>query len=204
MKGTKHTPCSICNITFSRKEFYLEHELHSHKTKETPVIDFKNLYCNICDKSFTSRSKYRLYVVNLNNVQIPLFRPNLGPSKTPDIEDPNNYCRSCSYTFKSRVNYYSHLITVHRMLHLKPPPKESRKPKSMKSATIDFLNLNCDVCQKVYATKRTYIRHIVKFHNMTLPDLERSNFDGKNRYCNTCDIKYKERWKFINHLQKIT
>ncbi|KAI9264016.1 hypothetical protein EDC94DRAFT_78216 [Helicostylum pulchrum] len=203
-KGIKNRRCSICNITFSRRDHYPDYELHSHKTKETPVIDLKPLCCNICDRSFTIRSLYCQHMANLNNVHIPLSRPKLDPSKTPDIEDPNSYCRSCNYTFKSRHNYFSHLITVHRMSDLKPLPEEPRKPKSMKSATIDTLNLNCDACQKVYATKRTYIRHLVQFHKMNLPDIysEPSNFDAENRYCKTCDMKYKARRKFIAHLQK--
>lgn len=47
LTGIKNRHYSICNITFRSKKSFLDHELHSHKTKKTPIIDFRTFCCNI-------------------------------------------------------------------------------------------------------------------------------------------------------------
>ncbi|KAI9245007.1 hypothetical protein EDC94DRAFT_688227 [Helicostylum pulchrum] len=115
--GIINRQCSICNITFLKRELYLDHELHSHKTKDTPIIGLKTFCCNICNKSYKIIDVYRNHMANLNNVCIPLTCPRLKPSplKTPDFNDRNYYCISCDYKVKCQRNYHRHLAGIHRM-----------------------------------------------------------------------------------------
>ncbi|KAI9271084.1 hypothetical protein EDC94DRAFT_645264 [Helicostylum pulchrum] len=180
--SVKNKHCSICNITFRFVRTFLDHELHSHKTKEIPIIDLKNLYCNVCNKKFVTTSLYRRHMAKLNNMRVPLIRPKPNPLKTPDANDPNNYCLTCNFIFKGRASYRGHLVNIHHMSNLR------RNPKNMKP-TIDILSLYCDA---------------FKFHGMVLPDVysELSNFDSKSLYCKVCDVKYRNNFRFITHLRK--
>ncbi|KAI8091555.1 hypothetical protein BDF21DRAFT_459243 [Thamnidium elegans] len=149
-KAAESKHCSICNINFWTRGLYLAHELHSHKTKETPIIGLKNLCCNICNKSYKCATFYRRHMANLNNTHVPLIRanPKPNPLKAPDIKDPNNYF---------------HNIPRDRL------SKEPRKPKNM-TPTIDILNMYCDSCNTEYNSKGSYIRHLVQIHGITLPE----------------------------------
>lgn len=69
----------------------------------------------------------------------------------------------------------------------------------------DILNLHCDACNTKYGSKGSYIRHLVRLHEITLPKVysESSNFDPKNRFCKTCDTKFRLKPAFSGHLRKI-
>ncbi|GAA5804039.1 hypothetical protein HPULCUR_009525 [Helicostylum pulchrum] len=198
----KNRHCSICNLTFKFVKSFLDHELHSHKTREIPIINLKTLCCNVCNKGFVTTYLYRIHMATLNNIRIPLIRPKPNPSKTPDANDPNNYCLSRNFIFKGRTYYRSHLVNVHHMSHL--GPSRSRNPKNMKP-TIDILSLYCDACMKTYDTKKSYIHHLVKFHEMIVPNVysEPGNFDSIRLYCKVCDIMYRKKFQFISHLRRI-
>ncbi|KAI8088490.1 hypothetical protein BDF21DRAFT_491499, partial [Thamnidium elegans] len=204
-KGVKNRRCSICDITFHNRRLYLDHELHSHKTKETPIIDLETFCCNICNKRYSSGFKYRRHMAKQNNIHIPLIKPHSkpNPSITPDFKDPNNYCISCNYTYKSRKDYYRHMVKIH---HMQLPRFSSKphRPKNMKPV-IDLLNMYCDICNSTFGVKNVYIQHLVQVHEMTLPDLysEPSNFDPEGLYCKMCDKRYKYKWDFTAHLRKI-
>ncbi|KAI8067260.1 hypothetical protein BDF21DRAFT_426176 [Thamnidium elegans] len=206
-KGVKNRHCSICNIDFWSRVGYLDHELHSHKTKETPVIDLVTLRCNICNKMYTSSWMYRLHMASRNNIHVPPLRsnskPGPDPSKIPDANDPNNYCISCNFKFKSRASYTSHLVRSHGMSHVITP----KKPRKLRSTdlTIDILNRYCDFCDKTYSSKSNYIYHLVHTHRMTLPNIysEQSNFDHENFYCKMCDRRYQKKKTFITHLRNV-
>ncbi|KAI8067287.1 hypothetical protein BDF21DRAFT_477400 [Thamnidium elegans] len=145
---------------------FLDHELHSHKTKEIPIIDLKTLCCNICNRSYAAAYAYRKHMAVLNNIHVPLIRPRSKEdlSKRPDINDPNNYCVSCNHTHTSRHNYHDHLFRVHHMLRFKRP-------------------------SETFLSKINYIHHLVRLHGITFPASysEISNFDKENLYCKTCD-----------------
>ncbi|KAG2234222.1 hypothetical protein INT48_001941 [Thamnidium elegans] len=121
---------------------------------------------------------YREHMAKLNNIHIPVIRPRVDPnsSKTPKIDDPNNYCISCDFTFKSTGNYQ-----------------------------IDIVNRYCDACNRIFDHKKDYIKHLIRIHGMTLPDMysEPSNFDSENLYCKVCDASYVKSQAFIAHLQNI-
>ncbi|KAI9267306.1 hypothetical protein EDC94DRAFT_23696 [Helicostylum pulchrum] len=119
-KGIRNRHCSICNIAFMERYIYLDHELHSHKTKGTPVIDLYTLRCDICKKRYISPQRYRQHMADLNNIQIPIItpEPKSNMSITPDAKDPNNYCSSCNSTFTSQLLYSEHMIKVHHMSRL--------------------------------------------------------------------------------------
>ncbi|KAI9271064.1 hypothetical protein EDC94DRAFT_645248 [Helicostylum pulchrum] len=187
--SVKNKHCSICNITFRFVRTFLDHELHSHKTKEIPIINLKNLCCNVCNKVFGTTTPYRRHMAEQNNIRVPPIKPKPNPRKTPDANDPNNYCLSCNFIFKKRDSYRRHSINIHHISPLRP----SRNPKNMKPA-IDILSLYCDACRKSYDTKKSYIQHLVKLHGIILPKTysELSNFDAKSLYC-----------KFISHLRRI-
>ncbi|KAI9268429.1 hypothetical protein EDC94DRAFT_401646 [Helicostylum pulchrum] len=150
----KNKHCSICTITFKSVKYFLDHELHFHKTKETPIIDLKTLCCNVCNKVFLTAALYRRHMADLNNIHIPLIRPKPNPSKTPDANDRNNYCSLCNFIFKGRAIYRKYLINTHHMLHLRS--SRQRNPKNMKP-TIDILSLYCNACMKTYYAKKPYI-----------------------------------------------
>ncbi|KAI9265707.1 hypothetical protein EDC94DRAFT_668609 [Helicostylum pulchrum] len=202
--GVKTRHCSICNITFKYVKGFLDHELHSHKTKETPIIDLKNLCCNVCNRRYIDAQSYRKHIADLSNIRVPLVRSKAKPnlSKTPDANDPNNYCLSCNFMFQGRYNYHSHLIKIHHMSHLRP--SRPCNPKNMKP-TIDLLSLYCDACMKTYDTKKSYVHHLVTFHDMILPKVysEPGNFDSTSLYCKVCDISYRNNFQFISHLRRM-
>ncbi|KAI9253128.1 hypothetical protein EDC94DRAFT_270895 [Helicostylum pulchrum] len=202
--GVKKRHCSICNITFRFVKYFLGHELHSHKTKEIPIINLETLCCSVCDKVFSTVELYRRHMADLNNIRVPptYLKPKPNLSKTPDANDPNNYCLSCNFTFKGRAIYRSHLVNIHHMPHFKS--SRSRNPKNTKP-TINILSLYCDACMKTYDTKKSYIHHLVKLHKMILPNVysEPDNFDSKSLYCKVCDITCRNKFHFIGHLRRI-
>ncbi|KAI9257769.1 hypothetical protein EDC94DRAFT_649851 [Helicostylum pulchrum] len=193
--SVKNKHCNICNSTFRLEKSFLSHELQFHNAKETPVIGLKTLR----DTQFASTTSHRSRMADINNIHIRNTEP--SPSKTSDTEDPNNYCVPCNVTFNRRSSYSKHLINIHHMSHLIPSlcNLKNMKPK------IDILSLYCDVCKKIFVTKKCYIRHIVKFHEIPLPNVysERSNFDSISLYCKVCDIRYKKKPAFVTHLRNI-
>ncbi|KAI8070179.1 hypothetical protein BDF21DRAFT_425148 [Thamnidium elegans] len=216
--SNKNKHCRMCNITFKRLKSFLDHELHFHKTKKTPIIDLETYYCNVCNKRFSTSALYRKHMANLNNIRIPRLRskskpkpkPKPNPLKKPDANHPNNYCMPCNINFRCQDYYNIHLIDVHHMTHLISslstiPTRKLHDIKNMKP-TIDILNLYCDVCKKTYDTKASYTRHLLLFHEMkTLLDAhsEPSNFDLSNLYCKVCGIKYRQKPSFMAHLRNI-
>ncbi|KAI9264707.1 hypothetical protein EDC94DRAFT_693426 [Helicostylum pulchrum] len=172
------------------------HELQFHNAKETPVIGLKTLR----DTRFASTTSHRSRMADINNIHIGNPKPN--PSKTSDAENPNNYCVSCNITFNGRFSYSKHLFNVHHVSHI--IPSRLHNLKNMKP-TIDILSLYCDVCKKIYVTKKYYIRHLVKFHEITLPNVysEPNNFDSVSLYCEVCDVRYKQKSSFVTHLRNI-
>ncbi|KAI9269513.1 hypothetical protein EDC94DRAFT_581654 [Helicostylum pulchrum] len=108
--GNKH--CSICNINFRFVNYFLDHELHSHKTKEAPIIDLKIFCCNICNRLFKNTVSYCEHMAGLNNIHVPYIRPRL--------ENPNNHCQAyqycdvCDKTYDTiKISYVRHLVQFH-------------------------------------------------------------------------------------------
>ncbi|KAG2235818.1 hypothetical protein INT48_003930 [Thamnidium elegans] len=203
-EGMRKRHCSICNVTFSNRDIYFNHEIHFHNTKETPIFDSETLYCNICRKTYKSHSGYRRHMSSLNNIHTSTTRKLVpDPLKEPDPKDPNNHCLSCNFTFRDRGLYRHHLLIRHDI----PRIAGSKELKNVKDSPpiIDMENLYCDVCNKIYDIKGIYISHLVRIHRMVLPDIysEQENFDPENNYCKLCDIKYKSKSSFRAHLKNI-
>lgn len=184
------------------EKHFLSHERHPNKTKETPINDLKKEFCNVCDTQFTSTTSYCSHI---NNIQKPkpkrIYKPD--PPKTPNAKDLNSYyCGSCSITFNGRAGYSNRLNNINRTPHLISPKLQNLKNMKPK---IDILDLCCDVCKKIYPCKRLYIRHLVKFHEITLPNvyLEPTNFDSISRYCKVCDISFRQDSTFAAHLRNM-
>ncbi|KAI9245934.1 hypothetical protein EDC94DRAFT_590307 [Helicostylum pulchrum] len=71
--SVKNRHCRICNTTFRFVKYFLDHELHSLRSKEVPIINLKALCCNVCNKGFVTIDLYRKHMAALNNIRVPLI-----------------------------------------------------------------------------------------------------------------------------------
>lgn len=121
-EDVKKRYCTICDRTFSNRENYLSHDLHSHKAQEAAVYNPKTPYCNICKKTFESRTGCRRHMAVKNNTSLSHGLKLIpDPSKIPDIEDPNNHYVSCDFTFRDRILYRQHLLIRHNIPRVTDP-----------------------------------------------------------------------------------
>ncbi|KAL0135557.1 C2H2-type zinc finger transcription factor [Mucor lusitanicus] len=114
--------CKVCNFTYKRKSNYKDHCRYVHGlnpaefvNQASPSSSLTNLYCQTCDKRFSSSYCYRLHLFVIHKVDI---RQILQKQKDtlPNVNDPNNYCRACQKTYSSKGGYRAHLRLVHQMI----------------------------------------------------------------------------------------
>ncbi|KAI8076122.1 hypothetical protein BDF21DRAFT_474189 [Thamnidium elegans] len=199
---TKNRHCSICNINFRFRELYLDHELHSHKTKDTPIIDLKTRCCNICSRRFRTFKLYRKHMTNQCNIHIPPIQPKRNLSKIPDTHDLNNYCSSCSYMFKSRNGYNTHLINVH---HITSTSHSDIIPNSADQ------NNYCAACDQTFNGRHSFIEHLTSVHLDKMPELYQGldceSFSGKDlmytKSCADCQKVFLSKRLLRIHMNKI-
>ncbi|KAI9267719.1 hypothetical protein EDC94DRAFT_688703 [Helicostylum pulchrum] len=195
--------CSICDIKFWNARLYLDHELHSHKTKETPIVDVKNLLCNICNRvsktiqsfQLKSRKCFRAHLIKVHRM-LRLRAPHERPkpeTMEPTFDILNMHCDVCKKTYGTKRSYIRHLVVIHET----SLPEICSEPNNF-----DSKNLYCKVCDIKYKREGPFIIHLRDMHNMELRSLSNSipDVDDENNYCVTCDKSLSTRKYYLLHL----
>ncbi|KAF1796885.1 hypothetical protein FB192DRAFT_1036309 [Mucor lusitanicus] len=204
--------CKVCNFTYKRKSNYKDHCRYVHGlnpaefvNQASPSSSLTNLYCQTCDKRFSSSYCYRLHLFVIHKVDI---RQILQKQKDtlPNVNDPNNYCRACQKTYSSKGGYRAHLRLVHQMIL-----PLSRVNNVNHKQLPDPYNRNhyCSVCKKKYSQAGVYRQHCRQAHLMVLghhsivnPNAE-INVNDPDFYCSQCERSFSTKVFFKRHLQRI-
>lgn len=164
--------CVTHNRTFSTKSSYMLHLPHVHLDKIPELyqeIDCKNSpvkqsrYWAEWKKVFPSKRVHRLHISKIHGVDPFKICQNID---RPDISKPNNRCTLCDRTYYYRHSYCCHSVNVHNFLM--PSKSLTRRivVRSCKAPIVDPLNKHCNVCDRLYASPKSYREHMAKYHHI--------------------------------------
>ena len=187
MTGIKNRHCSICDITFTTRKSYLHHELHSHKTEETPIIDLKSRHCDVCKKKYSVKGYYLRHLNEAHGIILPDVH--VEPS---DLELKGSHCKACDIRYKHRKNFTVHLREVHGI----------ESPSRFDSVTITNGQKNyCATCDRTYGNRLDFVHHLITIHPEKKAEIYQgidcefpSRDDLKfHRYCTDCKKVFLSR-----------
>ena len=188
---------SVCNQC--GKKFYSKPSLFGHiYAVHTEVVS----PCNVCDKTFMSKKKLTYHIRSTHAEEKEVFHCNF---KSGEIR--------CEYFSSTNGNLKAHIKRIHdKMIYFNTRKlvcdlcgyKTNRKSnlgrhvdhcgKSLKPNLIDHL---CNICQKMFSTKKILNRHI-KIHNKR--KISKPNFAA---LCLLCKKLFVNQWNMRRHQKKV-
>ncbi|KAI9342439.1 hypothetical protein BD770DRAFT_205183 [Pilaira anomala] len=202
--------CSVCDMKFHQKSGYTTHLLRNHpelhpqfKQKaepkyETPVIDFKNNFCNVCQRTYKS-NVYKLHLKYRHNISV--FIPKSicrNPDIKPVADDPNNYCRCCERTYSSNSSYRTHLNNIHKISRKELNHVRTYVRRNIIAPTTENSNNYCNACDKSLKTRSTYLGHMSVIHNIKFPKRR----PGRSKNKSIKDIKEDDDYEIKKKKKK--
>ena len=143
--------CEICEKILKSKETYITHKSLVHGRMKGRQ-DFKK--CNMCNWRFTTFLQLKHHSSGVHQVEIPW----------------PYFCKLCDQGFEEQMSYDEHKCDPAKpsdLLYL-------AKPK-VKRIKLDYQDsYHCEICQKVFMSKETYVQHRKIAHELSLsnhPDL---------------------------------
>ena len=126
--------CNECQKGFSTRFNYENHIQTTHSQTEQESM------CNICEEKFSSKSNLKRHV----------------ETKHANKEQETKFeCQQCGKTFERCDNLIRHERTIHN---------EQRKTVILPGINENFKPYPCYICDKVYTTKFSVLRHIERSH----------------------------------------
>jgi hypothetical protein len=79
-----------------------------------------NFYCEVCDKEYANRSKYRYHLRYKHHFS---FITQVHPELLPEVDDPKIIVKALTSYLRLRQSYKRHLGHIHKMHAMTPTPK---------------------------------------------------------------------------------
>lgn len=185
--------CEICEKLFDTFSHLSDHRSKVHKVKHA---------CQYCQKTFKEKSKLQRHLNSVHNTDRP-FKCNLCGNlfKSLDVLKIHRSthtklfeCVKCGKKFRSKTDLSLHVNVVH--LGIKDHMCERCGEKFLSGTRLRYhqanslsLNLECDVCGKIFCIRQKFQRH-VKLHSST-----------KLHGCNECDLKFLSKKGLCAHVK---
>ncbi|TMW44607.1 hypothetical protein DOY81_010310 [Sarcophaga bullata] len=180
----KNFDCSICNVSYSRKDVLKRHMLlHS---------DTKNFHCLLCSQSFKTKDYLNAHLKSRHEKDVQKGKV----SKRIRSNDSKKYqCGYCGKIFKSSFPYKNHIL-IHT--NEKPHECETCKKKFRTIAALithqrihdDYRPYQCDVCLKSFKQ----ISHLKEHKFLHLGNAPQYT-------CSVCQSSFVKKSNLKAHLQ---
>lgn len=228
-KNQLNTFCLVCNVECGSRDLLKEHEekegfmcrlctleVKSHTDLEAHFFQHKSFKCNVCKKSFISKTDV---AIHKNKDHPTVFfsceickkrytrRKDLGMHK---LEKHSNVvcshkCVVCDKTFRANWQLQNHLTSVHvvqEFLNCTFCQSLCLGPDRLKHHVITVHlrknTIKCEVCDKVFDKVTIYSKHML-IHDDTesLCELCGVSIKGKNAMMSHMDRFHSEKGNFI-------
>ena len=184
--------CKICSISFETKESIAEHVLNKHKVP-------KNLNEWTCDDcAFQANCASEL----MKHLKVTAHQPSKNVKDKRVLFEDYKQCYTCKMDFDGFYNLMNHRKSVH------PSNKRCRnfladgcsfkeecwylhgEISSKPEDTFD--NFKCDLCEKAYKGRTTFMRHKKLIHPQSVPYCEKFSVGKCSRGEKECWFDHRE------------
>ncbi|XP_060525089.1 zinc finger protein 624-like [Cylas formicarius] len=174
--SSKIPVCSACCNTFTSKAKLCQHYKENESCRPK---NFKLFKCEVCEKEFSTIRRRNEHM-------------NIHTGETPYI------CTYCGKGFQLYPAHFKHVYR-HRLalgeVELKPGYTEKRVR----------LNLKCDLCPKVFASRSGFANHLLIHQGVKIQYKKRTKKEGevklKNYLCNYCAKSFHTKVQLDGHIR---
>ncbi|KAG1067359.1 hypothetical protein G6F42_026520 [Rhizopus arrhizus] len=131
------------------------------KTSLDPYADDPNNNCRACQKSYNTKSAYRVHLRAVHQISLPPLKGNVDSEKLPDPNDPHYYCSVCKKSCMTQKRYRNHCRFFHFMVL---PSHIIANPNAV--IDINHPEHHCAQCERSYSNKRAFQTHLNKVHDI--------------------------------------
>lgn len=164
------TRCKRSQLSLANRRSFKDHlgQVHSiyqsapQESSLDSVIDNPNNYRRSCQKTHSSRSRYRQHLCQAHQMTPPSMNVAGNSGDLPDPYNLHSHCSVCKKPWKTRARYRDHCKRARFM-------EWSHRCIFNPNATInlDDLNFYCAQCQHALSGKLAFRRHLKSVHQIT-------------------------------------